>query len=47
MTEAEIAKKIKEAAEIMADAIKKGYDVTVRTSKEGISIYKDKRTKIS
>lgn len=47
MTEAEIAKKIKEAAETMANAVKNGYDVTVRTSKDGISIYKDKRTKLT
>lgn len=47
MTEAEIAKKIKEAAEAMANAVKNGYDVTVRTSKDGISIYKDKRTKLT
>lgn len=47
MTEVEIAKKIKEAAETMAIAIKNGFDVAVRSSKDGITIYKDKRTKLT
>jgi len=46
MTEKEIAEKIKQASEAMAEAVAKGYNVTVRTSKDGISIYKEKRTKI-
>lgn len=47
MTEAEIAQRIKEAAELMATAIKNGFDVAVRSSKDGITIYKDKRTKLT
>lgn len=46
VTEVEIAEKIRQAAVLMANAIKNGYDVTVRTSKDGVSVYKDKRTKI-
>lgn len=34
----EIAEKVKSSADIIAEALKKGYDVEIRLSRDGISI---------
>lgn len=46
MTEKEIAEKIRQSASAMAEAVKKGYDISLKSSRDGVSIFKNKPERI-